>query len=378
MDRLPLLVVGNPTIDLNRVFGRTVGPRLGGTSAFAALALSRFGHKVVVAGRMGRDLEPLLAPLRDAGSDVRPLEAAATLRFENIYPDKAHPERREQSAHSVPPAITAADLDGLLARPFAGVLLGPLTATDLTLDLFRAVCALGAPVAADVQGFLRSVDREGRVEPRPWPEARSYLEGVSLVHAGEDEAQALLGEPVAGPECAERLARELRVEAVAVTRGGDGAWIYSAREGLVPVPAYRPGPRVEDPTGCGDIFLAALFHGRLAGWPAARAGRFAAMAAALNAYRPTLHCPTVEEVERALASAGPPARRRVREPPRAVHRARHSAIISSTPCPGLSPPAHRRFPTRSGCSSCRVRAPKRCMSSSGPRRGPVPRRRSAG
>src|SRR5438093_11405766 len=114
MERLPLLVVGNPTIDLNRVFGRTVGPRLGGTGAFAALALSRFGHRVVVTGRIGRDLEGLLEPLREAGAEIRSLDAAASLRFENTYPEKTRPERREQRAHRGPPGITAADLAGLL------------------------------------------------------------------------------------------------------------------------------------------------------------------------------------------------------------------------------------------------------------------------
>jgi sugar/nucleoside kinase (ribokinase family) len=87
---------------------------------------------------------------------------------------------------------------------------------------------------------------------------------------------------------------------VAITCGGEGAWVWSAGEGLARIPAFQPGGHLLDPTGCGDIFLAALFHGRLRGWPGLRAGRFAAMAAALNAYSPQLHCASSEEIERKL------------------------------------------------------------------------------
>jgi sugar/nucleoside kinase (ribokinase family) len=304
MESSPLLVIGNPTIDLNVVFGRSAGPRLGGTGAITALSLAKFGNRVVMVGRVGRDLGDLLSPLARAGVEVIPLPAESTLRFENVYPDPRRPDRREQKARAVPAPIGPEDLKAVLRRRFCGVLLGPLTPSDLSLDVLRAVRQPDRPVALDVQGFLREVNPDGSVRPRAWKEAADSLAGLALLHAGDDEAAALLGEKEAGPGSAERLARGLGVETVAVTRGGDGAWIWSG-EGLSEVPAYEPGLRMEDPTGCGDIFLAALFHARLQGWPAARAGRFAAMAAALNAYSPQLYCASAGDVERALLEAKP-------------------------------------------------------------------------
>lgn len=55
------------------------------------------------------------------------------------------------------------------------------------------------------------------------------------------------------------------LEALAVTLGADGAWLFtrdgqSLRQPALPV-------RVADPVGAGDAFLAALVHGRLAGIP---------------------------------------------------------------------------------------------------------------
>src|SRR5262245_26439451 len=222
MEHPPLLVIGNPTIDLNLVFGRSAGPRLGGTGAITALSLANFGNRVVMAGRIGPDLGDLLDPLSRAGVEVIALPTESTLRFENIYPDPRRPERREQRARSVPPPLRPEDLEEVLRRPFRGVLLGPLTPSDLSLDLLRAVLGAGHPVALDVQGFLREVKPDGSVGPRVWPEAAGSLAGLALLHAGDDEAAALLEEKVAEPGSAERLARGLGVEAAAVTRGGAG------------------------------------------------------------------------------------------------------------------------------------------------------------
>lgn len=50
-----------------------------------------------------------------------------------------------------------------------------------------------------------------------------------------------------------------RVEALIVTRGGEGSSIYTG-EGEVRVPAAKPA-EVKDPTGCGDAYRAGLLYG---------------------------------------------------------------------------------------------------------------------
>jgi len=55
----------------------------------------------------------------------------------------------------------------------------------------------------------------------------------------------------------EQLARE--VEAVIVTRGGEGSTIFT-RNGSVEIPAARAAS-LEDPTGCGDAYRAGLLYG---------------------------------------------------------------------------------------------------------------------
>ena len=55
----------------------------------------------------------------------------------------------------------------------------------------------------------------------------------------------------------QQLARE--VEAVIVTRGGEGSWIFTDGERLE-IPAAKPDA-ITDPTGCGDAYRAGLLHG---------------------------------------------------------------------------------------------------------------------
>lgn len=69
-----------------------------------------------------------------------------------------------------------------------------------------------------------------------------------------------------------------RVGEVVVTRGGEGALALDAGTGeYAEVPAVPV--EVADPTGAGDVFVAAYMYGMLAGWPLPLRLRFAALAA---------------------------------------------------------------------------------------------------
>jgi len=66
-----------------------------------------------------------------------------------------------------------------------------------------------------------------------------------------------------------------RVDALIVTRGGDGSRIYT--DGAVlEIPAVRPAALV-DPTGCGDAYRAGLLYGIGQGWDWERTGQLASL-----------------------------------------------------------------------------------------------------
>jgi adenosine kinase len=71
-----------------------------------------------------------------------------------------------------------------------------------------------------------------------------------------------------------------RVEAVIVTRGGEGSRVYGARR-QVDIPA-APVDTANDPTGCGDAYRAGLLHGLMHDMDWETTGRVAALMGAIK------------------------------------------------------------------------------------------------
>jgi len=69
-----------------------------------------------------------------------------------------------------------------------------------------------------------------------------------------------------------------RVQAVVVTRGGEGSLVYT-HSGTVEIPT-APAQAVVDPTGCGDAYRAGLLFGLMRGMDWETVGRIAALAGA--------------------------------------------------------------------------------------------------
>jgi adenosine kinase len=80
----------------------------------------------------------------------------------------------------------------------------------------------------------------------------------------------------------ERLAE--RVEALIVTRGGEGSRIYTAGQ-CIEIPVVAPAA-VVDPTGCGDAYRAGLLYGLERGMDWATTGRIATLLGSLKIASP--------------------------------------------------------------------------------------------
>src|SRR5690606_37150177 len=93
-----------------------------------------------------------------------------------------------------------------------------------------------------------------------------------------DEAMAFTG--ASSPGGALETIRDY-VSLAVVTAGSGGAFAADETTGET---AWVPGIGVTalDPTGAGDVFLAALMHGTLAEWPLTQRLRFANVCAALS------------------------------------------------------------------------------------------------
>ncbi|MDR1228568.1 MAG: carbohydrate kinase family protein [Azoarcus sp.] len=89
------------------------------------------------------------------------------------------------------------------------------------------------------------------------------------------------------------------VDALIVTRGGEGSHIHAGGE-CIEVPAV-PVDAVVDPTGCGDAYRAGLLYGISQGWDWLSCGRIAAVMGAIKiGHRGGQnHCPAREDIKAA-------------------------------------------------------------------------------
>lgn len=278
-----IVVVGATSRDLAPDDPR--GWRLGGAVAYGSLTTARLG--VATGAIVGVDDEAASASelglLRAAGVEVHLVPLTSGPVFANIE----RPGGRLQVAHA---ASARVPVDALPPgwRRAGGWLLGPV-AEELGPD-WADVPRSEAIVAAGWQGLLRRLVAGRPVEHIP-PSRHPILDRADLVGISRDDVDrnVELG----------ALYALLRPGATLVLTQGDRGGLVAdgndpARLRLRHYPAM-PSHRVVDPTGAGDVFLAALAAARIE--PRLVGGRIgqgmdlllAAAAASLVLEQPGLH-----------------------------------------------------------------------------------------
>lgn len=257
-----VVVVGAASRDLAADDPR--GWRLGGGVSYSALTTARLGLRT--AALVGADAVAATASelglLREAGVDVVTVDLARGPVFENIERPEGRLQLSAERSDPLPPEALPAAWRG--AR---GWILAPVAA-ELP-DAWAAVPGATALVAAGWQGLLRDL-RPGAEVRHLRPSRSAILERADLVGVSRDDVDPAI-------ELAE-LCRLLRPGAtLAVTQGDRGGLVMEAGpDGPHHLRHYPPvrshGPI--DPTGAGDVFLAALAAARIE--PRLVGARFAA------------------------------------------------------------------------------------------------------
>ncbi len=239
------LVLGAITRDLEA--GRPAVP--GGVVHYAGRAFAALGARTRVVTRVrDADARLLLAPLREAGVELRALPSAATTTYANDYSGAEDGHELLETSDPIGP-------DDLPAawRSADAIQLGPLHRRDL---LPETLATLSGLAGIDLQGLVRLADARGtRLAQNP--ELKDYLAHVSVAKASEEELAVLLE-----GRSLEAFRAAFDLPELLVTRAERGALVVTRfRVDEIPV------PKVERrfPVGAGDVFLAAYLHARASG-----------------------------------------------------------------------------------------------------------------
>jgi sugar/nucleoside kinase (ribokinase family) len=245
------VAIGHVTLDH---FGEVSRP--GGAALFAAVTAHRLGFSAAILTSHADDFPLEAIPPQ---IEVVSREARATTVFEHGQ----HEGRRTLRVRSVADPLTPGDVpEDWRDAPL--VMLAPVTG-EVEAGLVEGF--EDATIAAEAQGWLRTVGPDGVIGPRPWmPSARLLTRLQALFLSAED----VRGQEPAMLEWLQRLPLAV------LTAGGAGALLYVNGERY----DVRPHPaRVVDVTGAGDVFAATFllrYHFDADPWEAAAAAACAA------------------------------------------------------------------------------------------------------
>jgi pfkB family carbohydrate kinase len=258
--------------------------------------------------KVGRDLSPeaqrLLSGLVRLAPGARCVEVTTPNNRVVLHYEST--ERRCERMSGGVPGWTWAEL-GPMVKDLDAIYVNFISGFELCLGTAQALRqGFRGPIYADLHSLFLGMQQDGIRVLRPLPDAPSWFGCFDFVQLNEDEMHQLTADPLT-------LAAEamgVGVSLLTVTLGPRGAAYVAApgfdglserrNDGMTEapqpsftrrteVPAVRtalvPAPQVDalDPTGCGDVFGAAVFARLLAGDPVEPALRHAANLAARNA-----------------------------------------------------------------------------------------------
>jgi len=222
------VAVGHVTLDR---IGEATRP--GGSALYAAVTAHRLGLSVGILTSHGDDFPLDVIPSK---IEVVSVPAADTTRFEHRH----EPGGRVSHVRAVAGPLTLDDVpDDWRSASLA--LLAPVVDE---VDPMIATLFTDGAVAAAAQGWLRQVEPDGLVVPRPWRLPERLLQSV--------QALFLSREDIRGQET-EVVAWFQRLPIGVLTADRDGALLFVNGERYEVHP--RPAREV-DPTGAGDVFAA--------------------------------------------------------------------------------------------------------------------------
>ena len=246
-------VVGSTTID-KIVTGDHSTVKLGGVTTYAGITYRRHGIPVVIVSNLAeRDLEVLR---RLQAEDIRVFGSKSEFSTQFVNYTGGDNRSQELLQRALPIEIGQ-------IRPILNTIeclhLGPLHPLDIEAGVLSFLQSSKLKIFLDVQGYTRMV-RNKRVFQSVSARMTDGLALAHIVKANETEYKALLA--FFQTTLAE-LMRRFEIEECVITLGKKGGFVQNYNGEIVHYEAAMVKTPV-DPTGAGDVFLAAYIVSRFA------------------------------------------------------------------------------------------------------------------
>jgi len=247
-----IAVIGSTTID------KIVSPdlscyKIGGVTTYAGITYRRHGLRTVAVTNIAKHHPELITCLKNEKIKVHSGQTEVTTHFINSIDDDTRWQKILQRAAPIDRKQVAAHIEGT-----GMVHLGPLHPADINIQAFELLDHSDIRVILDVQGLVRSV-KNNVVYPSVSKHLSAALQCAHIVKANalEYESMADYYQMDLAP-----LMQRFKINEFLITAGSKGGCVkeITGKEIRYKAAAARTDG---DPTGAGDIFLAAYVIGRM-------------------------------------------------------------------------------------------------------------------
>jgi adenosine kinase len=236
----------------------------GGCAGNIAYNLKLLGGEPTIMATVGRDFDPYADWLKECGLDTRHIKV-----IDNSYTAQAFitTDKDDNQITAFHPGAMSLAHENRVADA-EGITIGMVSpdGRDGMIEHARQFVEAGIPFIFDPGQGLPMFDGE---------DLKKFIAQATWVTVNDYEAQLLEDRTGMSPhEIAEQ------VEALIITRGGEGSHIYTRQHRLeIPCATVR---EVNDPTGCGDAYRAGLLYGLMNSLDWETTGRIASLAGAIK------------------------------------------------------------------------------------------------
>ena len=246
-----IAVVGSTTVD--KIVGQNLSfLKMGGVTTYSGITYARHGIDTVAVSNISAQDPEIIARLQKEKIAVFNGSTEHTTHFVNHINSEGRKQRLPRTAQPIVYTQIANILESVSA-----VHLGPLHPADIDI---KAIHLLDDPeryIILDVQGYVRSV-RNQIVYPIVSKKLSDALMAAHIIKANQVEYDAILD--FYKVDLIELMIR-FKIEEFIVTLRENGGFVQK-RTGERIDYAADTIPSLEDPTGAGDVFLAAYIIGK--------------------------------------------------------------------------------------------------------------------